>query len=76
VSFAAITLFVAPPRAVPEVSVYFVIDSVRKLLDTPSYTSVWTEHLTHLTAYIEVLHGVTQSHQENARLIRRKVKKQ
>jgi hypothetical protein len=33
VSFAAITL----RRVIPKVSVYFVIDSVRKLLDTPSY---------------------------------------
>jgi hypothetical protein len=37
VSFAAITLFVASQRVFIVVSVYFVIDSVRKLLDTPSY---------------------------------------
>jgi hypothetical protein len=36
VSFAAITLCVASQR-VFAVVVYFVIDSVRKLLDTPSY---------------------------------------
>jgi hypothetical protein len=36
VSFAAITLCVASQRVF--VVVYFVIDSVRKLLDTPSYT--------------------------------------
>jgi hypothetical protein len=35
VSFAAITLCVASQLAF--VVVYFVIDSVRKLLDTPSY---------------------------------------
>jgi hypothetical protein len=35
VSFAALTLCVASQRGF--VSVYFVIDSVRKLLDTPSY---------------------------------------
>jgi hypothetical protein len=35
VRFAAITLCVASPRVF--VVVYFVIDSVRKLLDTPSY---------------------------------------
>jgi hypothetical protein len=35
VSFAAITLCVASQRVF--VVVYFVIDSVRKLLDTPSY---------------------------------------
>jgi hypothetical protein len=36
VSFAAITLRVASQRVIPNVSVYFVIDPVRKLLDTPS----------------------------------------
>jgi hypothetical protein len=39
VSFAAITLYVASQR-VFIVVVYFVIDSVRKLLDTPSYAEV------------------------------------
>jgi hypothetical protein len=38
VSFAAITLRVASQRVfIVVLSVYFVIDSVRKLLDTPSY---------------------------------------
>jgi hypothetical protein len=37
VSFAAITFFVVSQQVIPKVSVYFVIDSVRKLLDTPSY---------------------------------------
>jgi hypothetical protein len=37
VSFAAIVLCVASQRVFIVVSVYFVIDSVRKLLDTPSY---------------------------------------
>jgi hypothetical protein len=36
-SFGAITLCVASQRVIPKVRVYFVIDSVRKLLDTPSY---------------------------------------
>jgi hypothetical protein len=36
VSFAAITVCVASQRVFIVVSVYFVIDSVRKLLDTPS----------------------------------------
>jgi hypothetical protein len=36
VSFATITLCVASQRV--SVVVYFVIDSVRKLLDTPLYT--------------------------------------
>jgi hypothetical protein len=38
VSFAATTLCVASQSALIVVSVYFVIDSVRKLLDTPSYS--------------------------------------
>jgi hypothetical protein len=36
-SFAAISLYVASQRVFIVVSIYFVIDSVRKLLDTPSY---------------------------------------
>jgi hypothetical protein len=36
-SFAAITLCVASQQVFVFVVVYFVIDSVRKLLDTPSY---------------------------------------
>jgi hypothetical protein len=40
VSFAAIILCVASQRVIPKVSVYFVIDSVRKLLDTPSYKRI------------------------------------
>jgi hypothetical protein len=39
VSFASITLCVASQRVIPKVSAYFVIDSVRKLLNTPSYES-------------------------------------
>jgi hypothetical protein len=37
VSFATITPCVASQRVFIVVSVYFVIDSVRKLSDTPSY---------------------------------------
>jgi hypothetical protein len=37
VSFAAITLYVASQRVFIVVSVYFVIDSVRKFLNTLSY---------------------------------------
>jgi hypothetical protein len=36
VCFAAITIYVASQQVFIFVSVYFVIDSVRKLLDTPS----------------------------------------
>jgi hypothetical protein len=36
VSFAVITLCVASQRVFVVVSVYFVIDSVQKVLDTPS----------------------------------------
>jgi hypothetical protein len=35
--FVAITLYVASQRVFIVVSLYFVVDSVRKLLDTPSY---------------------------------------
>jgi hypothetical protein len=37
VSFVVIILCVASQRVFVVVVVYFVIDSVRKLLDTPSY---------------------------------------
>jgi hypothetical protein len=40
VSFAAITLCVASQRVFIVVVAYFVIDSVRKLLDTPSYPAI------------------------------------
>jgi hypothetical protein len=40
VSFAAITLCVASERVFIVASVYFVIDSFQKLLDTPSYDNV------------------------------------
>jgi hypothetical protein len=37
VSFATITLYVASQRVIPNINVYFVINSVRELLDTPTY---------------------------------------
>jgi hypothetical protein len=37
VSFTSITLCVASQQVIPKVSVFFVIDSVRKRLDTPYY---------------------------------------
>jgi hypothetical protein len=37
VSFAVVILCVASQRVFTVVSVYFVVDSVRKLLDTSSY---------------------------------------
>jgi hypothetical protein len=40
VSFAAITLCVASQQVFIAVGVYFVIDSVRKLLDTPSHITI------------------------------------
>jgi len=48
VSFAAITLCVASQRVFIIVAVYFVIDSVRKLLDTHTYipVSLYTTHRT------------------------------
>jgi hypothetical protein len=44
VSFAAITICVASQR-VFIIVVYFVVKSVRKLLDTPSYPSILLEEL-------------------------------
>jgi hypothetical protein len=41
VSFVAITLCVASQRVIPKVSVYFVIDSVRKLLDTHLHVNLF-----------------------------------
>jgi len=38
VSFAGITLCVDSQRVFVLVSMYFIIDSVRKFLDTPSYS--------------------------------------
>jgi hypothetical protein len=40
VSFDAITLSVASQRVFVVAYVYFVLDSVRKLLDTPSYSKM------------------------------------
>jgi hypothetical protein len=42
-SFAAINVCVASQRIIPELSVYFVIDSVWKLLDTHSYITLVEE---------------------------------
>jgi len=40
VRLVAIYLCVASQDVMPKVSVYFVIDSFRKLLDTPSYLCI------------------------------------
>jgi hypothetical protein len=45
VSFAAVTLYVASQRVFIVVSIYFVVDSVRKLMDTSSYFRVCTKGL-------------------------------
>jgi hypothetical protein len=46
VSFASITLCVASQRVfIAVVTVYFVIDSVRKLLDIPSYITLSASYL-------------------------------
>jgi hypothetical protein len=45
VSFAVIILRVVPQRVFTFVSVYFVIDSVRKLLDTPPYVHMYISPL-------------------------------
>jgi len=46
VSFAVITLCVASQGVFVVVFIYFIIDSVRKLLDTLSYTSSAREQRT------------------------------
>jgi hypothetical protein len=51
VSFAAVTLCVASQRVFIVVSVYFVIDSVRKLMDTPSYITKHVKLSLFLTKY-------------------------
>jgi len=43
VSFAAITLCVASQLVFIVMSIYFVVDLVQKLLDTPSYTTTHVE---------------------------------
>jgi hypothetical protein len=60
VYFIAITLNVASQRVF--IVVYFAIDSVRKLLDTPSYMDLATEPLFYLVDSIE-----TDGKQENDR---------
>jgi hypothetical protein len=52
VSFAAITLYVASQRVFIVVSVYFVIDSVWKLLDMPSYDKVQCNKLGQLNTSV------------------------
>jgi hypothetical protein len=49
-SFAAITLYVASQWVFIVVSVYFIIDPVRKLLDTSSYMFVVQTKLAYITA--------------------------
>jgi hypothetical protein len=59
VSFAAITLCVASQRVAVVVvaaaaAAYFVIDSVRKLLDTPSYSvsqNIRSDHMKRVSMY-------------------------
>jgi hypothetical protein len=57
VSFAAITLCVASQRVIPKVSIYIIMDSVRKVLDTPSYDSysILSNLLTQLSCILYTL---------------------
>jgi hypothetical protein len=57
-SFAAITLCVASKQVTPKVSVHFVIDSVRKILDTPSYYMIFIQDL-HIKSYNEIMSYMT-----------------
>jgi hypothetical protein len=43
VSFATITLCVASERIIPKVSLYFVVDSVRKRLDTSTHVGLFLQ---------------------------------
>jgi hypothetical protein len=52
VRFATITLYVTAQRVFTVVSVYFVIGSVRKLLDTPSYAALVRD--TAAVSYLQV----------------------
>jgi hypothetical protein len=54
VSFVAITLCVASQRVFIVVSIYFVIYSVRKLLDTPSETRMGLYLVLYFLSYIRV----------------------
>jgi hypothetical protein len=53
VSFAAITLCVPSQRVFTVISVYFVIDSVRKLLDAASYALETKKYTGSLTRNVE-----------------------
>jgi hypothetical protein len=57
-SFAAVTRFVASQRVFIVVSVYLVIESVRKLLDTPSYVPAASDFIYFMRSY-EPLYFVT-----------------
>jgi hypothetical protein len=57
VNFVTITLCVASQRVFIFV-VYFVIDSVRKLLDTPSYSTLQSEGVKRRNGYTTVIGAV------------------
>jgi hypothetical protein len=59
VSFAAITLYVPSQRVFSVVSVYFVIHSIQKLLDTLSYTTLHKPILLYIS--ISCKKGMLQS---------------
>jgi hypothetical protein len=54
VSFAAITLCVASQRVIPKVSVYFLIESVRELLDTACTHNFDLQFICFMPANIEL----------------------
>jgi len=60
VSFATITLCVATRRVFIAVSVHFVIDSVRKILGTPSYVRLYCS-LSRSHTIIEVLQNSSEN---------------
>jgi hypothetical protein len=60
VSFAAITLCVASQRVFIVIAVYFVIELVRKLLDTPSDVSKLTSGFCSCTRFFQHLCKISQ----------------
>jgi hypothetical protein len=53
VNFAAITLCIVSQRVFIFVDLYYVIDSVRKLLDTPSYFRLLLRETKRLQPYVQ-----------------------